>query len=205
MTNEEQIEIDRREQQDQKFVKWTSLIINVIFSLLLIGGIILTILAIVNMNTYDGKKYTSALLSVGVILAFYPTLRMLFKNLRNHLKWDWSKRWFNNGYKVVIKTHLLGSLAAIAILLGHASYWIYQASRGYYVKMKHGVLKIKPIGFDFGEIIGIVALSMMILLIFSGLIIKYNKDKSWMPKYRIFHIVFAITSAILIIVHIATV
>lgn len=200
MTKEEQIK-----NQDKKFIKWTSLIINIIFILFLIAGTILSILAMVYMDTYDGKKYTKPLLTIGVILALYPMLRMMFKNLRNHLKWDWSKRWFNNGYIVVIKTHLLGSLASIFILLGHAAFWIYQASKGYYVKIKHSKLEIKEISFDFGEIIGIVALSMMILLIFSGLIIKYNKDKSWISKYRIFHIVFAITSAILIVVHIATV
>ena len=192
-------------EQNKKWVKYISLSLNILFILFLIAGFVLSTLAIINYDNSKGKSFSKPLLTVGVILALYPMTRMMFKNLSLHIPNEKSKVVFAIGYRVAIKTHLYASLAAIFILLGHAVFWIYQCSNGGYPEVKHGIVKYKAAGFGFGEIIGIIALSMMVYLAGSSLILKYNYSKPWIKPYRIFHIVLAITSAILIIIHISTV
>lgn len=191
--------------ENKKWVKFISLGVNILFILVMIAGLVFSILSIINVDNADGKKYSKPLLTVGVILALYPMTRMLFKNLSIHIPHEKSKVIFAVGYRVAIKTHLLASIAAIIVLLGHAVFWIYQSSNGGYIEIKHGIPKLKEASFGFAEIVGIIALSLMIFLVGSSLVLKYNYSKPWIPPYRIVHIVIAITSAILIIVHIASV
>ena len=190
---------------DNKVIKWTSIVINIIFILIGIAGLILSSLTIANLGSYNTKMYTEPLLTVGVILALYPMTRMLFKNLALHLKNEKIQRWSSNGYQVAKKTHLYASISAIISLIGHAVFWIYGISNGGYYKYKHGHWEPKEASFNFGTIMGLIALSLMVWLVISSLILKYNNQKNWIKNFRYLHITLALISALAIILHIATV
>lgn len=195
------------EKHKEQIVFWISLTLQFVAIIFGVIGIVFAILTFINIDTNakSAKHYSSSLLVVGIIFALFPLTRMLFKNINKYSKPQIIKDISSVGYKVAIKVHLYISLSSICLIIGHGVFWIYSISNGGYTELHHGSIRYKNANFDFPAIIGIIALSLLILVTISSITMKYTYKKPWFKKYRLFHIVLAITEAIIIIIHIAVV